>query len=195
MRLRLTRPSTLTEFTLSSPSRTAALMVKGVYQKGAATFRVVVPSMEQRANWVMSPPRHFYAGLLACSRAMSLIFPEVPIIHPPTVSTMSEGAPAEPPTKQMAEVRLDADGKPLSKNALKKLLKAEKAAKAKAEKEAKRVRPARRAALSTACVDWVDCDKGPILSMRIWICRLNEVLIYFLLTSLVSLSTRISCAD
>ena len=60
-----------------------------------------------------------------------------------TVSTMSEGAPpAEPPTKEMAEVRLDADGKPLSKNALKKLLKAEKAAKAKAEKEAKRVRPA-----------------------------------------------------
>ena len=91
----------------------------------------------------MSQSRHFYAGLLACSRAMSLIFPEVPIIHPPTVSTMSEGAPpAEPPTKQMAEVRLDADGKPLSKNALKKLLKAEQAAKAKAEKEAKRVRPA-----------------------------------------------------
>ena len=69
---------------------------------------------------------------------------------------MSEGAPpAEPPTKQMAEVRLDADGKPLSKNALKKLLKAEKAAKAKAEKEAKRVRP-----VILICVDWVDCGKG-----------------------------------
>ena len=55
-----------------------------------------------------------------------------------------EAPPAEPPTKEMAEVRLDADGKPLSKNALKKLLKAEKAAKAKAEKEAKRVRLLRR---------------------------------------------------
>ena len=74
----------------------------------------------------------------------------------PPVSTMSEEAPpAEPPTKQMAEVRLDADGKPLSKNALKKLLKAEKAAKAKAEKEAKRVRP-----VILICVDWVDCGKG-----------------------------------
>ena len=40
----------------------------------------------------------------------------------------------------MAEVRLDADGKPLSKNALKKLLKAEKAAAAKAEKAKKKVR-------------------------------------------------------
>ena len=55
-----------------------------------------------------------------------------------------EAPPAEPPTKEMAEVRLDADGKPLSKNALKKLLKAEKAAKAKAEKAAKRVRLLRR---------------------------------------------------
>ena len=69
----------------------------------------------------------------------------VPYLLVPPVSTMSEEAPpAEPPTKQMAEVRLDADGKPLSKNALKKLLKAEKAAKAKAEKEAKRVRLLRR---------------------------------------------------
>ena len=31
MRLKLTSPSTLTEFTLSSPSRTAALMVASVY--------------------------------------------------------------------------------------------------------------------------------------------------------------------
>ena len=43
----------------------------------------------------------------------------------------------------------------LCKNALKKLLKAEKAAKAKAEKEAKRVRP-----VILICVDWVDCGKG-----------------------------------
>jgi len=51
-----------------------------------------------------------------------------------------QGPPSgtEPPTKEMAEVRLDADGKPLSKNALKKLLKAEKAAAAKAEKAKKK---------------------------------------------------------
>ena len=63
-----------------------------------------------------------------------------------------EAPPAEPPTKEMAEVRLDADGKPLSKNALKKLLKAEKAAKAKAEKEAKRVRLRRSNKCRAGCI-------------------------------------------
>ena len=43
-------------------------------------------------------------------------------------------------TKAMAEVRLDENGQPLSKNALKKLLKAEAAAKKKAEKAAAKVR-------------------------------------------------------
>lgn len=41
---------------------------------------------------------------------------------------------------KVAEVRLDENGQPLSKNALKKLLKAEAAAKKKAEKAAARVR-------------------------------------------------------
>eukprot|EP00591_Stephanopyxis_turris_P009721 CAMPEP_0195527734 /NCGR_PEP_ID=MMETSP0794_2-20130614/29626_1 /TAXON_ID=515487 /ORGANISM="Stephanopyxis turris, Strain CCMP 815" /LENGTH=605 /DNA_ID=CAMNT_0040658719 /DNA_START=42 /DNA_END=1859 /DNA_ORIENTATION=+ len=44
----------------------------------------------------------------------------------------------KPAAAAPAEVHLDEDGKPLSKNALKKKLKAEKAAKAKAEKEAKK---------------------------------------------------------
>ena len=43
-------------------------------------------------------------------------------------------------TAAVAEVRLDENGQPLSKNALKKLLKAEAAAKKKAEKAAARVR-------------------------------------------------------
>ncbi len=43
-------------------------------------------------------------------------------------------------TTAMAEVRLDENGQPLSKNALKKLLKAEAAAKKKAEKAAAKVR-------------------------------------------------------
>ena len=88
--------------------------------------------MSQKRSSLPCLTPHFFLVVIICSTAP----------HHTTVSTMSEGAPpAEPPTKQMAEVRLDADGKPLSKNALKKLLKAEKAAKAKAEKEAKRVRP------------------------------------------------------
>ena len=109
---------------------------------------------------------------------------------------MSEGAPpAEPPTKQMAEVRLDADGKPLSKNALKKLLKAEKAAKAKAEKEAKRVRCVVH--LVVLCVflganPW----QAPTLVMAKEVCRRVKVLylLILLLTYPVSLSTpHITC--
>lgn len=46
----------------------------------------------------------------------------------------------ESATGAMAEVRLDENGQPLSKNALKKLLKAEAAAKKKAEKAAAKVR-------------------------------------------------------
>lgn len=42
-------------------------------------------------------------------------------------------------TAAMSEVRLDENGQPLSKNALKKLLKAEAAAKKKAEKAAAKV--------------------------------------------------------
>ena len=47
----------------------------------------------------------------------------------------------ESATAGMAEVRLDENGQPLSKNALKKLLKAEAAAKKKAEKAAAKVSP------------------------------------------------------
>ena len=45
----------------------------------------------------------------------------------------------ESATAGMSEVRLDENGQPLSKNALKKLLKAEAAAKKKAEKAAAKV--------------------------------------------------------
>lgn len=51
---------------------------------------------------------------------------------------MPEEQKAHPAAAAPAEVRLDENGQPLSKNALKKLLKAEKAAAAKAEKAAKR---------------------------------------------------------
>jgi hypothetical protein len=47
----------------------------------------------------------------------------------------------ESATAGMSEVRLDENGQPLSKNALKKLLKAEAAAKKKAEKAAAKVSP------------------------------------------------------
>ena len=53
--------------------------------------------------------------------------------------TMADKA-VESATAAMAEVRLDENGQPLSKNALKKLLKAEAAAKKKAEKAAAKVR-------------------------------------------------------
>lgn len=52
----------------------------------------------------------------------------------------------------VAEVRLDANGQPLSKNALKKLLKKEAAEKKKAEKAAARVRSITSGLYSTCVV-------------------------------------------
>lgn len=54
------------------------------------------------------------------------------------ICTMADKA-VENATAAMSEVRLDENGQPLSKNALKKLLKAEAAAKKKAEKAAAKV--------------------------------------------------------
>lgn len=54
------------------------------------------------------------------------------------ICTMADKA-VESATAGMSEVRLDENGQPLSKNALKKLLKAEAAAKKKAEKAAAKV--------------------------------------------------------
>ena len=56
------------------------------------------------------------------------------------IATMADDKAVEGATKAMAEVRLDENGEPLSKNALKKLLKKEAADKKKAEKAAARVR-------------------------------------------------------
>lgn len=72
-------------------------------------------------------------------RRSSLSSSSVPLaLHKKTL-TMADKA-VESATTAMAEVRLDENGQPLSKNALKKLLKAEAAAKKKAEKAAAKVR-------------------------------------------------------
>ena len=57
---------------------------------------------------------------------------------PQKIGTMADKA-VESATAEMSEVRLDENGQPLSKNALKKLSKAEAAAKKKAEKAAAKV--------------------------------------------------------
>jgi len=93
-----------------------------------------------------------------------------------------EAPPAEPPTKEMAEVRLDADGKPLSKNALKKLLKAEKAAKAKAEKAAKRVRLLRRSNICRAGCIIVHGEERRLLYFVIEVKRLSSFCLSYLST-------------
>lgn len=60
-------------------------------------------------------------------------------LHLHKIHTMADVA-VDSATAAMEEVRLDENGQPLSKNALKKLLKAEAAAKKKAEKAAAKVR-------------------------------------------------------
>ena len=64
--------------------------------------------------------------------------PHTAPLPPQNHLTMADKA-VEGATTAMAEVRLDENGQPLSKNALKKLLKAEAAAKKKAEKAAAKV--------------------------------------------------------
>lgn len=64
--------------------------------------------------------------------------PPLHCVHRPT-STMSEQE-VTAAAKGVEEVRLDENGQPLSKNALKKLLKAEAAAKKKADKAQAKVR-------------------------------------------------------
>ena len=69
----------------------------------------------------------------------------------PTTATMADSSKGvQRATAGLAEVRLDENGQPLSKNALKKLLKKEAAEKKKAEKAAARVRVSSRRAVRVA---------------------------------------------
>ena len=73
-----------------------------------------------------------------CRRSFTLSIIAIIIISTKNTLTMADKA-VQSATTAMAEVRLDENGQPLSKNALKKLLKAEAAAKKKAEKAAAKV--------------------------------------------------------
>jgi hypothetical protein len=74
--------------------------------------------------------------------SLSVLHPATnpPPLHAPQNSLTMADKAVESATAAMEEVRLDENGQPLSKNALKKLLKAEAAAKKKAEKAAAKVR-------------------------------------------------------
>ncbi len=85
-------------------------------------------------------PRHtFTIARFPSVVAPSLCPSSIIVISTKNTLTMADKA-VQSATTAMAEVRLDENGQPLSKNALKKLLKAEAAAKKKAEKAAAKVR-------------------------------------------------------
>jgi hypothetical protein len=80
---------------------------------------------------------------------------------------MAEDKAVEGATKAMEEVRLDENGQPLSKNALKKLLKKEAAEKKKAEKAAaKAAEDAKKPKKKAAAADDEDLDPSQYKANR-----------------------------